>query len=121
MEAASAKHFVVFPRLRMKGVPRSEEAGEDDKGGKGGKGGKDAKARGKSAKDKDKKPTPTAAAKAPSATLDVGDAPVEPAAPPPPPTKYTVIGRLLSGGTPAQLDAASAAPVEAKKPDKGKK
>jgi hypothetical protein len=121
LEAASAKHFVVFPRLRMKGVPRSEEAGEDDKGGKGGKGGKDAKARGKSAKDKDKKPTPTAAAKAPSATLDVGDAPVEPAAPPPPPTKYTVIGRLLSGGTPAQLDAASAAPVEAKKPDKGKK
>ena len=114
LENESAKHIVIFPNLRFKGIPRPESAadeGGDKKGGKDKPRGKSAKKGGKPAQAKPAEPKRTESLSVDDAASD-GPAPVG--------SKYTVIGRLLSGGTPAtRTPAASATSKPAK--DKKKK
>jgi len=115
----SAKHIVIFPNLRFKGIPRPESAADEGGGDK--KGGKE-KPRGKSAK-KGGKPAPVKSAEPKrQESLTVDDAAAS-AGPPPVGSKYTVIGRLLSGGTPATPSPTSAASTKdgTLKKDKKKK
>lgn len=102
-----AKHFVVFPLVRFKGIPRPVDPNESESVAKGGKGKKEDTKRGKSAKRsapsregrKSLKDGPAEATSAESTPTTMASLALE--GPEPVGSKYTLIGRLLSGGTPA--------------------
>lgn len=110
-----AKHIVIFPNLRFKGVPRPESAADE---GAADKKGKD-KPRGKSAKKGAKSAPAKPAEPKRENSLTVDDAAnAANQGPPPVGSKYTVVGRLISGGTPATPSPTASAATS--KPPAGK-